>query len=305
MRGRAVWQLAGPITRRPWVQIPFSLFKHSVMAECFIFMVIYPTGLSHQDVSWRKGDIMNSFISWIGGKKLLRKAILEQFPETGTFDRYIEVFGGAAWLLFSRDSHANMEVYNDVNGELVNLFRIVKYHPDALQKELEWTLMSREMFFDALQGVRGLTDIQRAARFWVAIKESFGTDCRSFRVNGRDLGKAVEFLHEASIRLNKVVIEHLDFEHLIRTYDRPGALFYLDPPYYDAEKYYPDRFQPEDHIRLNKSLERIKGRFILSYNDCQEIRKLYDGFTIIEAERHDNLVSKKCRKYKELIIKNY
>ena len=90
---------------------------------------------------------MNSFISWIGGKKLLRKTILEQFPESGTFDRYIEVFGGAAWLLFYKESHAKMEVYNDINGELVNLFRIVKYHPDALQKELDWILMSREQFF--------------------------------------------------------------------------------------------------------------------------------------------------------------
>lgn len=84
--------------------------------------------------------MMNSFISWIGGKKLLRKTILEQFPESGTFDRYIEVFGGAAWLLFYKESHAKMEVYNDINGELVNLFRIVKYHPDALQKELDWDI---------------------------------------------------------------------------------------------------------------------------------------------------------------------
>ena len=109
---------------------------------------------------------LDSFISWIGGKKLLRRQILEQFPDSGTYDRYIEVFGGAAWVLFARDRHAEMEVYNDVNGQLVNLFRVVKYHPEALQKELDWILMSREQFFDAIQEVRGLTDIQRAARFW-------------------------------------------------------------------------------------------------------------------------------------------
>ena len=249
---------------------------------------------------------MNSFISWIGGKKLLRKTILEQFPESGTFDRYIEVFGGAAWLLFYKESHAKMGVYNDINGELVNLFRIVKYHPDALQKELDWILMSREQFFDALRVTSGLTDVQRAAHFWVVIRESFGANCHSFRANGRDMIKAIELLREASARLNRVVIEHLDFEHLIKKYDRPKALFYLDPPYYDAEKYYPDRFQPGDHIRLKESLEHIKGRFILSYNDCPEIRELYDGFDIIEAERNDNLVSKNGgEKYKELIIKNY
>lgn len=249
---------------------------------------------------------MNSFISWIGGKKLLRKAILEQFPEQGTFDRYIEVFGGAAWLLFSKDNHAKMEVYNDVNGELVNLFRVVKHHPEALQKELDWVLMYREQFFDALQPGNGITDIQRAARFWVAVKESFGTDCRSFGLRSRDMHKATDVLREASQRLNRVVIERLDFERLIRTYDRPEALFYLDPPYYNAEKYYPDRFQPEDHKRLRMALDNIKGRFILSYNDCQEIRDLYKDYVVIETERQDNLVLKTVgRKYKELIIKNY
>lgn len=236
----------------------------------------------------------------------MRKAILEQFPEPGTYDRYIEAFGGAAWLLFSKDSHAKMEVYNDVNGQLVNLFRVVKYHSDALQKELDGILMSREIFFDAIQDVRGLTDIQRAARFWIAIKESFGTDCRSFGVRTRDMHKAIEILQEASRRLNRVVIEHLDFEHLIKTYDRPGALFYLDPPYYEAEKYYPDRFQPEDHTRLKETLDNIKGRFILSYNDCPEIRALYARYTMVEVDRLDNLVVKtQARKYRELIIKNY
>lgn len=168
---------------------------------------------------------MNSFISWIGGKKLLRSRILQEFPEPGTFDRYIEVFGGAAWLLFARDKHAKMEVYNDVNGQLVNLFRVVKYHPEALQTELDWILMSREQFFDAIQDVRGLTDIQQAARFFIAIRESFGAGCRSFAVSPKDMQKAVEFLQVAADRLRRVVIEREDFEHILKTYDRPDALF--------------------------------------------------------------------------------
>ncbi len=66
---------------------------------------------------------MDSFLSWIGGKKLLRKEIVNRFPEK--IDRYIEVFGGAAWVLFYKDKHANFEVYNDYNSELVNIFRCV------------------------------------------------------------------------------------------------------------------------------------------------------------------------------------
>lgn len=246
---------------------------------------------------------MNSFISWIGGKKLLRKKILEQFPED--YDRYIEVFGGAGWVLFGKEKKG-MEVYNDINSELVNLYRCVKYHSEALQKELDGILMSREIFFDAIQKVRGLTDIQRAARFFIAIKESFGSSLDSFRVGARNMQKAVDFLSVASERLSTVVIENLDFKHLIRTYDRPGALFYLDPPYYAAEKYYPDRFQPEDHERLKEVLDNLKGKFILSYNDCREIRNLYVGYTVISIDRAHNLVSKnQSKRYRELIIKNY
>lgn len=246
---------------------------------------------------------MNSFISWIGGKKLLRKKILEQFPEE--YGRYIEVFGGAVWVLFGKEEKG-MEVYNDVNSNLINLYRCVKYHPEALQKELDGVLMSRELFFDAIQDIKGLTDIQRAARFFISIKESYGTKLDSFGVRPKNMRKAVEFLKEASKRMDKVVIEHLDFEHLIRTYDRQDALFYLDPPYYDTEKYYPDRFMPEDHERLRNTLRNIQGKFILSYNDCREIRNLYDGYKILEIDRSDNLRTKSgIRRYKELIIKNY
>jgi DNA adenine methylase len=253
---------------------------------------------------------MNSFISWIGGKKLLRKKILEQFPDPDSFNRYIEVFGGAGWVLFSRDKHAPMEVFNDANGELINLYRIVKYHPEALQKELEWLLVSREQFLDELsRNTRGMTDIQRAARFFCMIKESFGSSLKSFGATSKspiDIQKAVDYLKDVSGRLNRVVIENQDFEKIIKTYDRSEALFYLDPPYYEAEKYYPDRFNPEDHNRLRKCLGGIKGKFILSYNDCQQIRDLYERYTLVEVERLDNLVTKSVsRKYKELIIKNF
>lgn len=249
---------------------------------------------------------MNSFLSWIGGKKSLRKQLLAEFPES--IDRYVEVFGGAGWLLFSKEKHAKFEVYNDVNSNLVNLFRCVKYHPETLQQELDYLLMSREMFFDSVDqlGGRGRTDIQRAARFFIVVRESFGNDMKSFCCNNRGITKMKDYLGEVSERLERVVIENQDFEKILKTYDRPGALFYLDPPYYEAEKYYPDRFNPDDHIRLQSALRIIKGKFLLSYNDCPEIRDLYTGYTLIEVERMNNLTAKSTNtRYKELIIKNY
>ena len=91
---------------------------------------------------------MNSFIAWIGGKKLLRKEIVKRFPEEG-FTRYVEVFGGAGWVLFEKEQGKELEVFNDRDSNLINLYRCIKYHCGELQRELEWLTISREQFFDS------------------------------------------------------------------------------------------------------------------------------------------------------------
>ena len=226
--------------------------------------------------------------------------MIEQFPEE--YDRYVEVFGGAGWVLFAKEKKG-IEVYNGINSNLVNLYKCVKYHPEALQKELDGILMSRELFQDAILETRGLTDIQRAARFFVAINESFGSKMETFGLQPKNMKASVDFLKIASERLNTVVIENRDFDKLIQSYDRSSTLFYLDPPYYKTERYYQGGFKREDHKRLREALRNIRGKFILSYNDCPEIRELYQGYEIIEVDRNNNLATGK--RYKELIIKNY
>lgn len=251
---------------------------------------------------------MNSFISWIGGKKLLRKEIIQRFPEE-KIGRYIEVFGGAAWVLFSKDRLANMEVYNDANGDLVNLYRCVKYHCGELQRELSLMLNSRELFYDfaSQYNTRGITDIQRAARFFMLIKTSYGSDCRSYGCVKKDINVMIQYLTDIQKRLSSVVIENRDFEQLLKVYDKPDSLAYLDPPYYGTERYYQIQFSKEDHIRLCNALKNIKGKFILSYNDCEFLRDLYKDFSIDEVKRNDNLKGRYEGKheYVELIIKNY
>lgn len=249
---------------------------------------------------------MNSFISWIGGKKQLRKEIIERFPKE--YSRYIEVFGGAGWVLFGKEAGTQLEVFNDKDGNLINLYRCVKYHCEELQKELNWLLVSREQFFDSKSQLesKGLTDIQRAARYFYIIKVSFGADRKSFGTNKRNLEGSIDYLKEVQQRLKYVVIENKDFENLIKTYDRMGALFYLDPPYYGAEKYYEVAFSEEEHIRLKTVLMGINGKFILSYNDNEFIRELYKDFRIERLNRKNNLTSKsEINDYSEVIIRNY
>ena len=91
---------------------------------------------------------MDSFLAWIGGKKLLRKEIISRFPDT-KIERYIEVFGGAAWVLFGKDAvPGQLEVYNDIDSELVNLYRCIKHHYEEFQREVSLLPLSREQFFD-------------------------------------------------------------------------------------------------------------------------------------------------------------
>jgi len=132
-------------------------------------------------------------------------------------------------------------------------------------------LNSREIFEDfknQFLNNRGLTDIQRAARFFMLLKTSYGSNGRSYGCIKKDINVAIDYLTDIQKRLSKVIIENKDFENLINVYDRPGALFYIDPPYYGTEGYYQAIFTAADHVRLNEKLKNIKGNFLLSYNDC-------------------------------------
>jgi DNA adenine methylase len=117
-------------------------------------------------------------------------------------------------------------------------------------------------------------------------------------------------IHEACRRLQKVVIENKDFEKLIKQYDRPESFFYCDPPYYETEDYYEGAgFTVKDHKRLADCLCGIQGKFLLSYNDCPEIRELYSrpGITIESTSRLSNIAQRyeAGKQYAELLISNY
>lgn len=248
---------------------------------------------------------MNSFMGWIGGKRVLRQQILAAFPPDIT--RYIEVFGGAGWVLFGKDPAGQMEVFNDADGELINIYRCIKFHPDALAAELALLPDSREVFFDckAQASCRGLTDIQRAARSLYLIKVSFGSDRRTFATAPKIAGNISASFAPVQERLRKVIIEHLDFEQLIHTYDRPNALFYCDPPYMGTEKYYQAAFGAADHERLARALHMIRGRFLLSYNDCEAVREMYKDCEITPLVRRNNLPAAAQDGYREVLISNY
>jgi DNA adenine methylase len=235
-------------------------------------------------------------MSWIGGKKALREVIVASFPVF--YERYIEVFGGGGWILFHKNPGNDYEVYNDRNGQLVNLFRCVRDKPRRLIAKLRFALNSRADFErnrEALAKGRIKNAVERAAAFYQSIRYSYASGLKSFAGKPHDIWADFPLIEQAHRRLRKVVIENQDFETLIRHYDRPVSFFYCDPPYYETEGYYQnigeEGFSREDHVRLRDTLLSIEGKFILSYNDCEFVRELYNapGIYVKTVSRIDNI----------------
>ncbi|MBR0597656.1 DNA adenine methylase [Sinanaerobacter chloroacetimidivorans] len=253
-------------------------------------------------------------MSWIGGKKALRELIVALFPPY--YERYIEVFGGGGWVLFHKPPANDFEVYNDFNSLLTNLYRCVREKPQELTEALRFVLNSREDFElvrSTLARDSTASDVQRAAWFYQLIRYSYASGLTSYGSQPHDIRSNFPLIEQAHRRLAKVVIENKDCVHLIRQYDRPVSFFYCDPPYFETEGYYKnigeDGFCRKDHVRLRDTLMRIEGKFLLSYNDCDFIRELYDtpgvmieAFTRINniKQRYDN-----GAQFPEILIANY
>ena len=248
-------------------------------------------------------------IPWIGGKRLLRKKIAEILDKV-LFDGYIEPFGGGGWVLFYRDRWAEVEVYNDLDNRLVNLFNVVKYHPCELARQMCYMLASREQFKQQLN-FEGITDIQRAARFLYIINYSFGGKGEQFGTGKTCAAKSaygiIQRIEEISKRLDKVVIENKSAFELIKMYDSPNQMFYCDPPYTSGEGYKVCSTKNFEHEKLAEVLKGIKGKFLLSYDDSEVIREIYKGFDIIEVSRLKGIGTYliKNREYREVLIKNF
>ena len=225
---------------------------------------------------------MNSFIPWIGGKKLLRKEVIKRFPNDDGFTKYVEVFGGAGWVLFDKDqSKKQLEVFNDIDINLINLYRCIKFHADAVQKELDWILSSREIFIDYKTMIDNNigTDIQKVAMYLYLVKVSYGAGRRTYGAK-TGINNTKEVLLEIQKRLSAVIIENKSYEKIIKSYDSADTLFYLDPPYYKAERHYDSQFIEGDHKELARMLKEIRGRFVLSYNNDPYIKELYKGLVL-------------------------
>jgi len=266
---------------------------------------------------------MDSFIKWMGGKSRMRGEIIDLIPPHKS---YCEVFGGAGWVLFGKPP-SPAEFLNDIDGELVNLFLVVRDRLSSFIECFERLPVSEALFNswciddkdgipvldldlqkqdeDALGIPGSALDIERAVMTYYIVMNSF---------NGKIGGKPVFAVYpgkEAGVskfystdweavrdRLKRVTLLSRDFGRVIKTVDNRDTFFYLDPPYLcatDNARYYRYTFNRSDHEKLLVYLGELEGKFLLSYGDDPLIWGMYKDFNIRRSEVQKG----------ELLISNY
>lgn len=253
---------------------------------------------------------------YLGGKRNLAKRVCA-IIQSVDHDGYAEPFVGMGGIFFRRASRPRAEIINDISGDVTTLFRVVRRHYQAFVDEMEWLLASRAEF-ERLRAIDpdGLTDIERAARFLYLQRLAFGGKVvgRHFGVSSSNPARFNLAQMRASLvairdRLQPVVIERLPYGDFIRRYDRPGMLFYLDPPYWNCEgDYGPGVFAREDFERLSVQLAQIRGKFILSINDTPGARAVFSSFQMQRVEvtyTVSTAATGKGKKVGELLISNF
>lgn len=247
-------------------------------------------------------------LSYIGGKRTLAKRVIELFPEHTT---YVEAFAGGAQVFFHKPL-SKVEVLNDLDGEIVNFFRICQTHYEELLRYLRFAFVSRK-YFDLLRATdpATLTDIQRAARYLYLLKNSFASLVRHptyhwhvVQPPGFNPERLPELIENTHKRLERVQIDCLPYESVLRNYDRPTTLFFLDPPYF-GRKLYRYNFEEADFRKLAERLREVKGKFILTLNDLPEVRTLFRRFHIQGVELSYTAQKHAGRRYREVLIMNF
>lgn len=266
----------------------------------------------------------------MGNKTPILNILYALFPRQ--YNRYIEPFGGSGAVLLGKEQPDKFEVYNDYNRNLVNLFRCMRDRPmefirtlgflnlnarddflvlrrffdkeeftdEFLQQELELTEImlpppeAREIR-ELYRASREDYDLRRAVMFLKLIRYSYSSGGKSFACQPFNIASLFTLITQLGVRMAETVIENQDFEVLIKHYDRPDSFFYLDPPYYTSEYVYDCGFTWEDHLRLHRALSEAQGQWLISYNDCPEIRELYGDFNQFGFSRIHSMVQKISR----------
>lgn len=240
-----------------------------------------------------------------GGKSRLLPLLMPLIPAHKV---YVEPFAGGLAVLLAKP-RSTVEVLNDMDQSLVTFYRVVRFHAEPLLAELEWVLNSRQEFVDCREQP-GLTDIQKAARWYFRNRTCFGgSNLDTFGVSltsaADSRGRRMEAVRQLAVRLDRVIIESVDWERCVRIYDRAETFFFMDPPYTECGETSYKAWTTADVMKLRETLRSLKGRWLLTLNDSPDNRRLFGDCEVRSVERAKGIARTPggAGRYRELIIR--
>ena len=207
---------------------------------------------------------------YFGGKYRLASKLIPMFPE---HQCYVEVFGGAGNVLIQKHP-SKVEVFNDINSDVVNLFRVLRNDFDEFHRQVTLTPHSREEIALNRKSRKTETDpLKRAVMWYSVICQSFAGKHDGGWAFSKQTDRAKAFKNKVDRlplivdRLREVLIENKDFQFILDSYDGKDTLFYLDPPYVPETRRdggYENEMTTQEHATLISILSDIQGQVMLS-----------------------------------------
>jgi DNA adenine methylase len=259
----------------------------------------------------------NTIIKRVGGKNKIAQWIKDNLPP---HDVYCEGFAGSFAVGFGMPKPSGTryrKVLNDLDGHLCNFFAVLRDQPEELARVIGLSPYSRADFDAAHSYITEDRDfsqddpVDRARRFVIYNRQSiFGkeTDTWCIARKGENVAYTWGNLPSDVISMAKalqgVYVENLDYRELLKKWDSPTTLFYMDPPYLDVEKdfYKVNKQDGFDHEELARQMLSAEGSFAVSYYDSEQIRDLYPGCKFLVKEVVKHMQTSKKDKAKELLI---
>ena len=248
-----------------------------------------------------EGEGLTAFVSRSGGKSKLKKRIVDEFPSNYEDLIYVEPFIGAGHVYFYKEPSVK-EVINDIDKDVVDMFKgMKKYSGEKISNDIKGTY-NKKIYKEIIEA-KPTSPYNKFLQLFLRYKLSFFGMGRSF---GAKPVVNPNFGSKYNDRMRTTTILNKDFKYLIKKYDSPNTLFYLDPPYEIRTK----RMYKHDNVPIKDvydALKNIKGYFILSYNDSKEAKELFKDYNIkkVKTKYTAGQIGSQTRVITELIIKNY
>lgn len=239
---------------------------------------------------------------YYGGKTRLAPWIVSLMRPHG---RYIEPFMGTCSVLLAKPQ-SRFEVINDLDGDVVNFFRVLRDQPEQLERACRLTPYARDEFHACRDRRQAVTDdVERARRWWVRVMQGFnnapGDWCNGWSISARrgtpesrSAQNTIRRFEAIAERIVEVAIENAPALHVIQKFDDDDAVIYCDPPYLGTTRtgrarreqvkdYAHDMLEDDDHRELAAVLRAARGHVLLSGYDSPLYEELYDGWWRVES----------------------